>query len=547
MRRIVIPLLPAVGLLLAAVVGVAGPKDEATLGPAFEAVARKLDAERATRRLPSLSVAVVRGREIVLARAFGTADLERSRPAAPEMIYPAGSITKVLVATAMMQLVERGVVRLDDPITKYLPEYRVRSPWPETSPATLRQLASHTAGLPRDAPVNFWMNYSIGAFVQSRGQAPLEWYVSKERLLESLPTVELDHEPDTDPQYSNLGMALLAMALERASGRPFAEYVAREILGPLGMRDSTLAPGEAERARMPVGYVYLSPEEPPLIAPEWRLGGAVYTGGLYTTASDLARFLAAHFPRDDGAPSPILSQQSLRQMRAPVGRGDAALGWWTTDLDGRQLVGHTGGHLGFLASIAALPDLKLGIAIMTNSWNPVGGADDTWELSKMALADLADVVAPTPSPPPPFDAASVDLTRYPGHYALSGGVAHVDVALRNGKLRMSVREKTGSEAACEPTGPGRFSCGLEFRTGKDGAVTGLSFALFDFRREATGEPTAARPGPGSKGATSSAPCDTPTFVAPPAPPPPEAKADPFGALSSATCDPPLPTKKTKKK
>ena len=514
---------------------------QSDLGPALQALSQKLESEREKRNLPSLSVAVVRGREVVLARAFGFADLEHKTPATPDRIYPAGSVTKLLVATSLMQLVERGVVRLDDPITKYLPEYHVRSPWPETSPATLRQLASHTAGLPRDAPVNFWMNYSLGAFVVSRGQAPLEWYVSRERLLETLSTVELDHRPFTDPQYSNLGMTLLAIALERASGQPFPDYVAEHILRPLGLRDSTLAPSDAERRRMPVGYVFTSNDVPPFVAPEWKLGAAVYTGGLYTTASDLARFVAAQLPTADGASTPILKQESLLQMRAPVGRGEAALGWWTTEIDGRQLIGHTGGHLGFLASVAALPELKLGVAVMTNSWNPIVGADDTWELSKMALADLAQAAAPSPTPKPPdFDAASVDLSRYVGRYALPGGFAHVDVDVRNGTLWREVRERPGSGAACAPSGPDRFSCGLAFHAGEDGRITGLSMALFEFERE---EPR-PRAGQSAKGATSTEPCDAPGFKAPPPPPPsPAPVANPFAGLGEAGCAPPPPTKK----
>lgn len=511
------------------------------LGPALQALSQRLEAEREKRNLPSLSVAVVRGRETVLVRAFGLADLERKTPAAPETLYPAGSVTEVLVATSLMQLVERGVVRLDDPITRYVPEYRVRSPWPETSPATLRQLASHTAGLPRDAPVNFWTSYTIDSFVGSHGRTPLEWDVPKERLLETLSTVELDRRPDSEPQGSSLGTTLLAIALERASGEAFPEYVAEHILRPLGLRDSTLAPGDAERSRMPVGYVFTSPEGPPLVTPEWKRGAAAYADGLYTTASDLARFVAAHFPSADGVSSPILRQESLRQMRAPAGRVDAGLGWRTAELDGRQLIGRTGGRLGFQASVAALPDLKLGVALMTNSWNPAADGDDTWELSRMALADLAHAAAPPVAPKSPaFDAASVDLSRYIGRYALAGGFAHVDVELRSGKLWMQMRERPGSGTPCNPAGPDRFSCGLEFHAGEDGRVSGLSMARFEFKREDPG-PRAAQP---AKGAHPAEPCDAPGFKAPPPPPPsPTPATNPFAGLGGGECAPPAPAKK----
>ena len=450
---------------------------------ALTALEGRLEAERLTRNLPSLSVAVVRGNEIVLRRAFGHADLERRTPATPEHVYRAGSITKVFVATALLQLVERGAMRLDDPLAKYVPEYRPSSRWPDTPPTTLRQLASHTSGLPRDAAVNFWMNHSIGAWPFSRGQAPIRWYASKERLLETLPTVELERPPDTEPLYSNLGMSLLAIAIERASGQAFPDYVSEHVLAPLGMVDSGLVLEEARARRVATGYVYTAPADPPLVAPPWELGAALYTGGLAATPTDLARFLAAQFPTPDGRRSAILSQDSLRQMRTSIGRSDACLGWWTTELDGRPLIGHTGGHFGFLASIGALPDLGLGIALMTNSWNPVLGANDTWELTKVALADLARAVAPeTTASAVPFDPARVDLARYAGSYSLPGGFAHVDVTLREGRLWQAVREAPGPATRCEPTGPHRFSCGLEFRVDGEGRVRGLSFALFEFSR-----------------------------------------------------------------
>jgi CubicO group peptidase (beta-lactamase class C family) len=112
-------LAPAVTLFLPAL-GHAAPSADPALTAALDVISKKLDAERVSRNLPSLSVAVVHGHDIVLARAFGMADVDRKLPAKPEMIYPAGSTTKVLVATMLMQLVERGVVRLDDPVAKHV-------------------------------------------------------------------------------------------------------------------------------------------------------------------------------------------------------------------------------------------------------------------------------------------------------------------------------------------------------------------------------------------------------------------------------------------
>jgi CubicO group peptidase (beta-lactamase class C family) len=453
------------------------------LEKALPALAERLEKERVARHLPSLSFAVGYRDAIVARQALGLADLEKKTGATPSHLYRAGSITKVLLVTALMQQVEEGRMRLDDPLSKYVPEYRVRSPFPDTPPTTLRQLASHTSGLPRDAAVNFWMSYSVGSWPMSNGKSPIDWYVSEERLLETLPTVELERPPDGEPLYSNLGMALLGIAVERAIGRPFAGYVAERILRPLGMADSSLAVEAGRDPRLATAYLFNSPDQPPLVVPEWRLGVAQYTGGLVTTPTDLVRFAAAQFPTADGRRSPILSQDSLRLMHQRVGRSDACLGWWTTELEGRVLLGHTGGHFGFLASIGALPGQRLGVAIMTNSWNPLLGADDTWDLTKMALSFIAPTVEPEAKPAPtPFDAKAVDLTAYVGRFSLPGGFAHLDTTLHEGHLWFGMSERPGSERPCEPTAPDRFSCGLEFRSGADGRKTGVSFALFEFTR-----------------------------------------------------------------
>lgn len=106
-------------------------------------------------RLVSLSMAIILDGRTVFCRAFGLADLKKGFPATPQTIYPIASITKLFTATMLSQLVEGGRVGLEDPVHRYLPEYRPRSPFPWAKPTTLRQLAPHTSGLPQDAPANF--------------------------------------------------------------------------------------------------------------------------------------------------------------------------------------------------------------------------------------------------------------------------------------------------------------------------------------------------------------------------------------------------------
>ena len=313
---------------------------------ALPLLAAQLEKERVARHLPSLSFAVGYGDTIVARQALGLADLEEDGRGALAAL-PAGR------SRSAQQQVEEG---RSGSTTRCEVRARVHGALtvPDTPTTTLRQLVAHLGPAPRRGR-QLLDELLVGSWPMSNGKAPIEWYVSKERLLETLPTVELERPPDGEPLYSNLGMALLGIAVERASGRPFADYVAERILRPLGMADSSVAVEAGRDPRLATAYLFDSSDQPPLVVPEWRLGVAQYTGGLVAARRPL-RFAAANFPTADGRRSAILSQDSLRVMHQRVGRSDACLGWWTTELEGRVLLGHTGGHFGFLASIGALPD-----------------------------------------------------------------------------------------------------------------------------------------------------------------------------------------------
>ncbi|MFZ6030657.1 MAG: serine hydrolase domain-containing protein [Chloroflexota bacterium] len=341
------------------------------------------------------------GREIVFEQAFGIADLETQAPLATEAILPIGSITKTFIVTLLMQLAEQGVVSLADPLGCYLPEY-------PHSATTLRQLAAHTSGLPRDAAVNYPMNYTIGAWPASGGQTPMVWYVPTDRLLASLPAVELETPPDSGKVYSNLGICLLAIALERATGQPIQHLLAERIFAPLGMAASELVFSHRELSpamagRLPPGYVFT--DQGRLPAPLWELGCAGYTGGICCTAGDLARYLAFHL-----APQPtdrVLTPVSVRRICPAHSSGDAFLGWWKGWYGGRENFGHDGGHVGYLAAALGISDVQLGVVTMTNRFNPARFENHGTEIARKLLEILASQVAALPQEK--FDPAAVEM------------------------------------------------------------------------------------------------------------------------------------------
>ena len=179
-------------------------------------------------KYPSLSVAVVRDGEIIYQRAFGFEDIKTSKKATLQTHYHVASVTKAFTASLAVILHERGVVDLDQPVVKYLPEGVSIGTTPEVGATmTLRQLASHTSGLPRGVP--------------GRVQSVEGWYQLEPQLLyDHLANVTLDFDPGTDEEYSNLGFGLLGHALERAADKPFDQLLQGMICEPLQLKRTAI-------------------------------------------------------------------------------------------------------------------------------------------------------------------------------------------------------------------------------------------------------------------------------------------------------------------
>jgi CubicO group peptidase (beta-lactamase class C family) len=429
--------------------------------------------------LPSLSIALVLDREIVYSQAFGFLDLEHRTPATRSTIYPIASITKVFTATMLVKLAEEGVVTLDTAVEAYLPEYLVRSPYKGTQPTTLRQLAAHKSGLPRDANVNFWCDYAALEWLLSGGTTEMQWYASKEEVLASLAQTTLEYPPNSRYSYSNLGMTLLGIALERAVGTSFEDYVMTEILVPLGMHNSGFRSQLPEHAVLPRGYVYTEAGSDPLVAPEWELGSARFSGGLYSTAEDMARFLSLQFQTDEPGGSQIVSADGLRMMHLE------SLAWGYVWDPVHKGVEHSGGHLGFHAYVRAYPDLKIGVVALTNTNNPVADIHPSEEIARAVIGQIKEALEIKVE----FDADRVDPTEYAGLYVLPGAGAELSVDLREDVLHVRLLQQPGFDHPMHPVAGDAFGVGgspdawLFFARDDAGVIESVSFADFRFERE----------------------------------------------------------------
>ncbi len=332
-------------------------------GPWNAALSRveKLVQDKVQSGVPSYSIVIVSRNHPTHFLSVGYADTARKTKATPHTVYEIGSVSKVFTGIMLMQMRDAGRACLDDPLTKHLPEFEMPSPFTGRATPTLRQLASHTSGLPRMIPVNSLQEPS-GASVPE--------------MLRSLKTTASVYPPMTRYKYSNLGVDLLGFALARTAGQPWPDYVDQNILRPLGMTESSAAKSRLPKDKTATGYI------PSGQNGSWQPGPTMTfsplteaSGSIVSTANDMAKFVAWQMNNTDVR---VLSPVSRLEMRTPLFMLDdwsAGIGitWFLQRFDGEVLVHHTGGTAGFTAVAAFVPKDGIGIVALTNSTDNAHG------------------------------------------------------------------------------------------------------------------------------------------------------------------------------
>jgi CubicO group peptidase (beta-lactamase class C family)/D-alanyl-D-alanine dipeptidase len=306
----------------------------------------------AEHRLPALSVALVDDQKVVWARGYGFSDPKRKTPATAKTVYRVGSVSKLFTDLAVMQLVERGTLNLDEPVRRYLPEFKPRNRFEKA--ITLRHLMTHRSGLVRESPVGSYFD---------AGEPSLE------KTVKSLNDTDLVYEPGTKTKYSNAGIAVVGMVLQERQEQLFARYLQRTLLAPLGMKSSSFAPapGVTEHLAKAIMWTYQGRQFP---APTFELGIAP-AGCMYSNVLDLSKFLHMLFAGGKAGDETIIGPKTLEKMWTPqfVKPGEKTgfgLGFMVGQHQGKRRIGHGGAIYGFATDLSALPDDKLGVVVIAS-------------------------------------------------------------------------------------------------------------------------------------------------------------------------------------
>jgi CubicO group peptidase (beta-lactamase class C family) len=333
--------------------------------PTIDEIFRRYAADK---HIPGMVWGIVIDGRLAHVATFGVQDLKTNTPVTATTDFRIASMTKSFTVLAILKLRDQGKLSLEDPVSKWIPEFaNIELPTRDSATLKIRQLMSHSAGLPEDNP---WADQQLAA-----SDADLtQW------LRQGIP---FSTPPGTRYEYSNYAFGLLGRIVTKAAGIRYDRYVQREIIAKLHMDSTTFDFSKVPKERRAIGYrlqpdgTYL--EEPPL--PQGAFGSA---GGLLTTADDLGRYIAFHLsawpPRDDPDTGPV-RRSSVREMshrwtpsnltaRRVDGKLqviDAGYGYGlriATDCRFERIVSHNGGLPGFGSTMAWLPDYDVGIFAM---------------------------------------------------------------------------------------------------------------------------------------------------------------------------------------
>lgn len=361
--------------------------------------------------IPACSLAVVNRDGIVSADAFGQAALTKSRAATPHTAYHLFSGTKLYTATAALQLIEQGKLRLDEAVAEVLPDYRDQLP----ADLAVQHLLSHTSGLKDTTPA------LLAVHVDGEGAPTTAEALNRFKLRSG-------RAPGRRVEYRNVNYALLGEIITRRSGQPYTAYVTNHILQPLGMRVAfSLTPD----MKLDAACGYIEAWDPmwlmlrvllPQIARKVsgpRVGGphmggwqelrdydldTAAIGGLVGSAVEFAPFLIAHLNEGRG----LLSADSARQMQSIAAQGQAGfeakvgmgLGWKIGQVAGRTFLNHEGGGAGFTSETRLYPQDQIGMIMLMNAMGAKVSKLAHRVCEKIRQAE-ADALTPPPSPTTP--------------------------------------------------------------------------------------------------------------------------------------------------
>jgi CubicO group peptidase (beta-lactamase class C family) len=332
-----------------------------------------------------------KGRQVI---SSGKVSLGGAQVPDGDTVYEIGSVTKVFTSLILADMIEKGEVKADDPVSKFLPA-TVKVPSRNGRQITLLDLSMQVSGLPRlpdnmkpAEPANPYADYDAA------------------KLYDFLSRYALPRDPGEKYEYSNLAVGLLGHALALKAGMPYEELLRRRIFDPLGMTSTSIALSEAQKKRLAPGYdAALKPVK------NWDLDALAGAGAIRSTSNDMLKFVGANLELTD---TPLkAAMRRMRSVRKPTGSPDLEIGmaWHVFTKFDTELWWHNGGTAGYRSFVGFIPAKKEGVVVLCNTFT------DNDDLGRHILESRYPVSTAHERKEIPVDAAV--LEQYVGEYELA--------------------------------------------------------------------------------------------------------------------------------
>jgi D-alanyl-D-alanine carboxypeptidase len=416
-------------VLLAAALAPAGISAQSSRAALISGLDSIVRAALQDRKAAGLSVGVIKGRDTLLLKGYGFADLEFEVPTPDAAIYEIGSVTKQFTAAAILQLAEQGKLSLDDDLAKYLPDY------PEQGHRIpLRRLLDHTSG--------------IKGYTEMPGFGPLSIRkLPRDSLVAMFSRAPFDFSPGDALVYNNSAYFLLGLIIEKVSGKPYADFVRENLFARAGMPDSRYCSENAIVKRRAHGYD---------AGPGGVLVRAAYldhtwpfaAGSLCSTAGDLIAWTRAlHSGR-------ILGPAGYAELTTPGTLNDGtrlryAKGLAVSPIAGHRSVHHSGGINGFLSELDWFPDDSAIVVVLVNTAGPLSPGELASALAERLLGKSAATVAKF----------SGDATPYTGTWRGVGRGTPLVIRITADSGGLTARLSGNRSLALRAAGPDSFEAG----------------------------------------------------------------------------------------
>lgn len=360
---------------------------------------------------PGLAIGLIYDGELLWGKGYGFADVETQNPVTLDTRFRIASITKTFTATAIMQLRDAGKLGLDDPVAQHLDWFNLR--FDDAPKITIRNLLTHTSGLPRDSHGPMWTECN----------AP-DWDEFVAKIRERQPT----RPPYDKFAYSNLGYSLLGGIIEAVSGQSWAAYLQQHILNPLEMSATYPVPN-ADDARLANGYSRFDGDYTRRTMPFFLMNGFEASANFASSINDLVKYMRFHLSKGQ---TPILSGHTLRDMHRihwlyDKWDGGYGLGLGLYKIKDWVISGHSGGYPGYLTHFTVCREHNAGVIVLTNAVdsNPFQYTEQAYKLV------LPEIIKATKKAEPEADPV---WEKYVGDYVSDW--SYDKVLIRDGQLQV---------------------------------------------------------------------------------------------------------------